>query len=103
MTSMVEGTEIVVVGAGPAGLAVAAALARHGLRARILERGNAPAWAWIGHYSHLRLHTSRAISELGGLRLWSATPYPTREEFLRYCADFARELGLDIETGCEVT
>ncbi|MFA6956667.1 MAG: NAD(P)/FAD-dependent oxidoreductase [Thermoanaerobaculia bacterium] len=100
---MSNDTEIVIAGAGPAGLAVAASLRRHGLRSRILERGDTPGSAWASHYRNLRLHTSRAISELPGLRLWTATPYATREEFHRYCEDYARELALDVETRCEVT
>lgn len=100
---MRDDVAIVIVGAGPAGLAVAASLGRHGLRSRLLERGDTPGSAWASHYGHLRLHTSRAISELPGLRLWTATSYATRREFHRYCEDYARELSLDIETRCEVT
>ncbi|MBI2213605.1 MAG: NAD(P)/FAD-dependent oxidoreductase [Acidobacteria bacterium] len=93
---MEKAIDIVIVGAGPAGLAVAASLARHGLRPRIFERGGSPAWSWVGHYPTLRLHTSRAISQLPGLTLQSATSYPDREELLRYCANYARELALDV-------
>lgn len=91
-----------IAGAGPAGLAVAACLGRHGLKTRILERGSAPGWAWAGHYPSLRLHTSRAISSLPGLEIRSATAYPDRKEFERYCADYARTFALDIELDREV-
>lgn len=100
---MSERVDVAIAGAGPAGLAVAASLGSLGIRARLFERGAAPAWSWEGHYRSLRLHTPRGLSELPGLRLRSATPYPTRDEFLRYCADYARAHALDVVTRCEVT
>lgn len=92
--------EVVIVGAGPAGLAVGACLARRGVGARLLERGMAPGWSWVQHYESLRLHTSRPISALPGLALRSATPYPDRAELIEYLAEYARKL--DIEYGREV-
>ena len=92
-----------IAGAGPAGLAVGACLARRGLRARLLERGPAPGWAWVQHYEPLRLHTSRSLSALPGLGLRSATPYPDRAELAAYLAAYARRFALDIEYGHEVT
>jgi cation diffusion facilitator CzcD-associated flavoprotein CzcO len=94
--------EVVIVGAGPAGLAVGACLARRGVRARLLERGAAPGWSWVQHYESLRLHTSRPLSALPGLGLRSTTPYPDRAELIAYLAEYARKLDLDIEYGCEV-
>jgi cation diffusion facilitator CzcD-associated flavoprotein CzcO len=94
---------IVIIGAGPAGLSVAACLKRRGLRARLLERGEAPGWSWARHYESLRLHTPRPLSALPGLRLRSATAYADRAEVLAYLAAYAQAFGLDIEYGCEVT
>ncbi len=48
----------VVIGAGPAGLAVAAALRRRGLRCDVLERGHSVGFAWQQRYDSLHLHTS---------------------------------------------
>jgi cation diffusion facilitator CzcD-associated flavoprotein CzcO len=96
-------SDIVIVGAGPAGLAVAACLKRRGLRARLLERGEVPGWSWARHYDSLRLHTSRPLSALPGLRLQSATPYADRGEVLAYLTAYARAFDLDIEYGREVT
>jgi cation diffusion facilitator CzcD-associated flavoprotein CzcO len=95
--------EIVIVGAGPAGLAVAACLKMRGLRARLLERGANPGWSWSRHYESLRLHTPRSLSSLPGFPLRCTTPYPGRDEFLAYLAAYARKFDLDIDLGCEVT
>jgi len=95
--------EVLIVGAGPAGLAVGACLAKRGLPARIVERGSAPGWSWVGRYASLRLHTPRGLSGLPGLALQSATPYPDRREFAAYCEAYARKFGLAIEFECEVT
>jgi cation diffusion facilitator CzcD-associated flavoprotein CzcO len=95
-------SEILIVGAGPAGLAVGACLARRGLRARILERGEEAGWSWARHYESLRLHTPRGLSGLPGLRL-STGRYPDRTEFLAYLGAYARWAGLEIECGREAT
>lgn len=92
-----------IVGAGPSGLAVGACLARHGRRALLLERGEAPGWSWVRHYAALRLHTSRPLSELPGLALRSSSPYPARAELAAYLAEYARKLALDVELGREAT
>lgn len=92
-----------IVGAGPAGLAVAACLKRRGLRARLFERGETPGWSWSRHYESLRLHTTRALSGLPGFPLRCATAYPRRDEFLAYLAAYSRKFDLDIDLGREVT
>ena len=58
---------VVVVGAGPAGLAVARALARRGVAATVLERDRVAA-SWARHYDHLKLHTRKGAAALPGLR-----------------------------------
>jgi cation diffusion facilitator CzcD-associated flavoprotein CzcO len=94
--------DILIVGAGPAGLAVGACLARCGLRARILEKGETAGWSWARHYESLRLHTPRGLSGLPGLRL-STGRYPDRAEFLAYLGAYARWAGLEIDCGREAT
>ena len=59
---------VVVVGAGPAGLAAAAALWRRGMPAVVLEQSSRVGATWRGAYDRLRLKTSRLTSRLAGAR-----------------------------------
>src|SRR5215475_13778406 len=61
---MLERTEVTVIGAGPAGLAVGACLRQAGLSFIILERGEKVASSWHRHYERLHLHTVKQLSSL---------------------------------------
>jgi cation diffusion facilitator CzcD-associated flavoprotein CzcO len=66
----VSGVEdVVVVGGGPAGLAVAAELRRAGVTPLVLSESLRPGDTWRGHYDRLHLHTVRQLSHLPGERL----------------------------------
>src|SRR5439155_1088100 len=54
-----------IIGAGPAGLAVAAELAHSGVRSVVLERADAVGACWRGRYDRLRLNTCRCAYALG--------------------------------------
>jgi indole-3-pyruvate monooxygenase len=55
-------TEVVVTGAGPAGLAVGDCLRRAGVPFVLLERADVTASAWRRHYDRLHLHTAKRYS-----------------------------------------
>ena len=94
---------ILVVGAGPAGLATAAELKRRGLTYRLVERGPCIGHTWEHLYDSLTLHTGKHMSTLPGLRYPRATSlFPTRREFLDYLGAYARDKQLVVETGREV-
>lgn len=98
-----ESYEVVVVGAGSAGLATAALLQEQGLRPLVLEAGPEPGAAWRGRYDRLRLHTPRLLSGLPGLRIprrygrWVA-----RDDLIEYFRDYAAEHDLDIRCDTRV-
>jgi putative flavoprotein involved in K+ transport len=99
----VEKHEIVVVGAGSAGLATAALLRAHGLESLVLEAGPEPGAAWRTRYDRLRLHTPRLLSGLPGLRIprrfgrWVA-----RDDLLAYFRTYVEARSLTVRTGVRV-
>lgn len=97
----IEGT--IVVGAGPGGLAVGAALRELGLEATLLERGDHAGARWSTYYDGLRLNSSRAHSSLPGLKIEPGCGrWPTRSDMLVYLQRYASYQGLDIRTGVTV-
>jgi thioredoxin reductase len=95
---------VVVVGAGPAGLATARELKRHGVIPRVLERGDSLGHTWLSLYDSLTLHTGKHLSVLPGMRFDRATPlFPTRDHFIAYLRDYASRFGIDIETRTAVS
>lgn len=97
-----ETYEVVVVGAGPAGLSSAALLQQAGFEVLVLERGTDVATSWRGRYEGLRLNTMRQLTSLPGKPMPRRFGrYPRREDFVSYLQDFARDL--TVRTGVEVT
>lgn len=88
-------TNTLIIGAGPAGLAVAACLKQRGVPFILLEQGERVGRAWHDHYDRLHLHTSRAMSGLPGLPMPRSYPrYPSRDQVTAYLADYAAHFGL---------
>jgi NADPH-dependent 2,4-dienoyl-CoA reductase/sulfur reductase-like enzyme len=95
---------VTVLGAGAAGLAVAAELEARGVRCVVLERGPGVAHSWRGRYDRLRLHTTRRLSGLPGLPIPRAYGrWVRRDDLVRYLEAYARKFGLDVRTGTTVT
>ncbi|MGH2935641.1 MAG: flavin-containing monooxygenase [Gaiellaceae bacterium] len=103
MTPTVESRDIVVVGAGAAGLATAALLRQAGREPLVLEAGPEPGAAWRERYDRLRLHTPRLLSGLPGRRIprrygrWVA-----RDDLIEYLRDYAAAQEIDVRTGVRV-
>jgi cation diffusion facilitator CzcD-associated flavoprotein CzcO len=92
--------ETIIIGAGPAGLACAAALRSRARSSTILEAADRLAASWHRHYDRLRLHTSKAHSALPGKPMPAGFPrYPSRLQVIDYLEDYARTNELRILFG----
>ncbi|HEY5151271.1 MAG TPA: NAD(P)/FAD-dependent oxidoreductase [Mycobacterium sp.] len=95
--------DTVVVGAGPAGLAVAAGLRGRGAPCTVLEQGDGVGTAWRARYDSLHLHTARWLSGLPGGRIpRSSGPWVSRDDFVAFLDDYAAQHGIRPEFGVTV-
>ncbi len=95
---------MVVVGAGPGGLAVAASLQQQGLDTVVVDRDPHVGSSWRRHYDRLHLHTPRRWSGLPGYPIprrygrWVA-----RDDVVRYLEEYAAHHRLTLRLGTAVT
>ncbi|RMB62264.1 NAD(P)/FAD-dependent oxidoreductase [Tessaracoccus antarcticus] len=95
---------VAVIGAGPAGLAVAAELQRAGVPAVVLERSEAIGTSWRNRYDRLRLHTIRWLSGLPGCPIpRSRGRWVARDDVVTYLEDYADIHGIDVRLRTTVT
>jgi len=87
--------DTVVIGAGPAGLAVAATLIANGRPPLVIEKAGAVGASWRAHYERLHLHTVKELSALPGLAFPAEQPrYVPRQGVVDYLADYAARAGI---------
>jgi putative flavoprotein involved in K+ transport len=96
--------EVVVVGAGQAGLAIGYFLRAQGRDFTILEAAEEPAAAWRGRWDSLRLFTPARYSGLPGLAFpGDPDNYPTRDDVVSYLTDYARRFKLPVQLNRRVS
>jgi putative flavoprotein involved in K+ transport len=99
----VESHELVIVGAGSAGLATGALLRRAGHEPLLLEAGPEPGAAWRTRYDRLHLHTPRLLSGLPGLRMPRRFGrWVKRDDLIEYLHLYAQANALDVRTNTRV-
>lgn len=101
---MLRTREVIVVGAGPSGLATAAMLERAGFNVLVLERTDRLAAPWHGHYDGLLLQSPAWMSHLPGLFFRRKDGmWVTRDAFIDYLARYVRHHALTVrfETAVE--
>ncbi|MFD3610269.1 flavin-containing monooxygenase [Streptomyces atroolivaceus] len=99
-----DGRPVYVIGGGPGGLAVAAALREQGVRAVVLEKSGRVGASWRRHYDRLHLHTTRRWSALPGLAMPRRFGrWVSRDDMVRYLEKYAEHHELEVVTGVEVS
>ena len=95
--------DVVVVGAGPAGVAAAVALKDRKLRPLLVDREERVASAWRARYDRLRLNTCRPYSHLPGRRFPKGTPmFASRDQLVEHLHHHAHEDGIDLMLGTHI-
>lgn len=104
MPDVAEPVDVVVIGAGQAGLAAAFYLRRAGLTYLLLDDQPAPGGAWGQGWDSLRLFSPAQWSSLPGWQMPRAAgdDYPARDEVLAYLAEYERRYAFPVRRPARV-
>ncbi|PEX82054.1 flavin-containing monooxygenase [Bacillus cereus] len=95
--------DIIIVGAGQAGLAMGYYLKQEGYNFLLLEAGNRVGDSWRNRYDSLQLFTPRTYSSLPGMALiGEKNGFPCKDEIATYLEEYARHFQLPIQLQTEV-
>lgn len=95
MNSMTR-IKTLIIGAGPAGLAVAGRMRRQNLPFEIVEQTDKVGWAWRNHYDRLHLHTVKQLSSLPHLPFPEAYPlYVPRAKVVEYLETYTEVFNIE--------
>lgn len=89
-------TPTLIIGAGPAGLAVAACLAKQNSPYVIVEESNFVGNTWRNHYRRLHFHTAKKYSQLPYMKFDKEfARFPSRQQVVRYLEDYAKKFDIE--------
>lgn len=95
--------DVVVIGAGQAGLSAAYHLQRRGLDYVVLDAEDGPGGAWRHRWKSLRMATVNGISDLPGIAKPAVDPCEPSSDFLtRYFSGYEQELGIEVHRPVKV-
>src|SRR5690606_22101864 len=94
--------QIIVVGAGPCGLAAAIALRNAGLHPLVIEKEMIARSIYL-YPTHMQFFSTAELLEIGGIPFNTPNEKPTRAEALVYYRNVARHYRLRIHTYEKVT
>lgn len=90
-----QSTNTLIIGAGPAGLAVAACLKKQGIDYLIIEESNYVGNTWRNHYKRLHFHTAKKYSELPYKKFDKEfARFPSRQQVVKYLEDYAKDFDI---------
>lgn len=96
--------DVVVIGGGQAGLAMAWHLTQHGMRFVVLEAGPELGHVWRGRWDSLKLFTPAQYSSLPGQPFPApADTYPARDQVADYMRTYANAFDLPVTLNARVT
>jgi len=98
-----ESFDVIVIGAGQAGLSVGYHLARSGARFLILDANERVGDTWRNRWDSLRLFTPAKFDGLDGMPFPAPRNYfPTKDEMANYLEAYARHFRLPVRSGVRV-
>ena len=103
LKARMEHIPVLIIGAGPAGLAIAGRLQKRGIAFEIIERFGRVGNSWHEHYERLHLHTVKEMSHLPFLPFPDDYPrYVPRDLLCAYFKDYAETFDIKPRFGEEV-
>lgn len=95
--------DVLVIGAGPAGIASAYALQQAGISYVVYDRATTIASTWNALYPSLRLNTTRFFSHMPGMRFpWRDGIFPTGRQYHNYLLRYVAQHRFNIRLGISV-
>ncbi|BDX32389.1 monooxygenase [Mycobacterium antarcticum] len=95
--------DVVVIGAGTAGLAAALCLGDLSVKSVVVDRAERVGASWRSRYDRLRLNTGRQYSHLPKRPYPTGTPlFPTRDHVVAHLEEHCGERGIELRLGTAV-
>lgn len=96
--------EHLIIGAGPAGIAMAGRFSKAGMPYRLIEKSERPGDTWRNHYDRLHLHTTRKLSALPHMPFPASYPkYIPKDLFVTYLESYVAEMNIEANCGETIT
>ncbi|MEI2358845.1 flavin-containing monooxygenase [Mesobacillus zeae] len=100
---IINNFDVIVIGAGQAGLAMSYYLSRKNISHIVLDAHNQIGDSWRTRYDSLVLFTPRSYSSLPGMKLaGNQETYPTKDEVADYLLEYARQFKLPHQMNTKV-